>query len=124
MDREQGNKTMIVKNGLNNLILFLLLISGMGCSESESPTTADHNEAMDLDTLRHAAEQARLDANTMGFEWRTIQPLLDQANEAITEGNKDQAKDLFILAKEHAELAIEQAKYADEHWQLLVPNIN
>ena len=124
MGREQGNKTMIVKNGLNNLILFLFLFLSMGCSETEPPATADHNEAMDLESLRYAAEQARLDASTLGFEWITIQPLLDQANEAITEGNKDQAKDLFILAQEHAELAIEQAKYVDEHWQLLVPKIN
>ncbi len=115
---------MIVKNGLNKLVLFLFLFLSLGCSETEPPATVDHNEAMDLESLRHAAEQARLAASTLGFEWRTIQPLLDQANEAITEGNKDQAKDLFILAKEHADLAIEQAKYADEHWQLLVPKIN
>ena len=115
---------MIMKNSLSKLVLCLFLFSGMGCSETEPPATVDPNEVMDLDTLRHAAEQARLDASTLDFEWRTIQPLLDQANEAITEGNKDQAKDLFILAKEHAELAIEQAKYANEHWQLLVPKIN
>ena len=82
---------------------------------------AQHDEAVDLDTLITQAEDAQSEADKLGFEWSVTAPLLEEAHAAAKAGNHEQAIALFREVKHQSMLAIEQAHYADKHWQLLIP---
>lgn len=115
----------------NNKLQFLLLIIASvtmitACSDADQSTTdqpaqAQHNEASDLETLMKQAEDARAEADKLGFEWSVTGPLLEEAHAAYKAGNREQAIALFTEVKHQSMLAIEQAHYADKHWQLLIP---
>ena len=119
---------MRIKQYSFTLMITFFAFLGAGCSESdqsgdqkmEAPAESDQSE-LSLDQVKANAEKARQQASESGFEWNTIQPLLDKANEAMEKGDEDLAHQLFAEAKAHADLAIEQASYADENWQLLIP---
>ncbi len=112
--------------------LLLILAAGFltGCSDSgmESNTNnkaaAVHEEPADLETLIKQAESALAEANELGFEWSVTAPLLEEAHAANKAGNEEQATALFQEVKHQSMLAIEQAHYADKHWQLLIPVID
>lgn len=93
------------------------------CSESgqntETAVQADSEAA--LKQLMHEAEEASAHADQLGFSWTTIQPLLDQGHEAYKAGDHQKAHALFTEAKYQSMQAVEQANYAEEHWQLLIP---
>ena len=125
MAQAQGNKLM-VKNKLQLLLIMAAAVTMLtACSESD--TTADssaqtqHDEALDIDTLIKHAEEAKAEAGELGFEWSVTGPLLEEAHAAYKAGNKEQATALFQEVKHQSMLAIEQAHYADKHWQLLIP---
>lgn len=92
------------------------------CSESgvntENAASADPEAA--LKQIKQEAEEARAHADQLGFEWNTIQPLLDKAAAAQQAGEAEKAHTLYQEAKHHSMLAVEQAKYAEEHWQMLL----
>jgi len=67
------------------------------------------------------AEQARQQASELGYEWNTIMPLIEKGSLALKQGDEAQASALFREAKKQAELAIAQARYADENWRMLIP---
>ncbi len=67
------------------------------------------------------AEQARQQAGELGYEWNTTMPLIEKGSLALKQGDEAQATALFREAKKQAELAIAQARYADENWQMLIP---
>jgi outer membrane PBP1 activator LpoA protein len=112
------------------VLLLPLLIASVfitGCSDSatdtmtDKPAAAQHDEAVDLDTLIEQAEASRGEADKLGFEWSVTAPLLEEAHAAAKAGNHEQAIALFQEVKHQSMLAIEQAHYADKHWQLLIP---
>jgi hypothetical protein len=70
--------------------------------------------------MKHA-EEARAEADKLGFEWSVTAPLLEEAHAAVKAGNEEQAIALFQEVKHQSMLAIEQAHYANKHWQLLIP---
>jgi len=137
---------MANKTNLISAALFLLLTSA--CSDSEqgaasTAASAKNEKQMEksIDTSRAAndvedtskkekivlqqliqeAEQARTRANELGYEWNTIGPLMEQGHAAVKDGNQELAISLFNKAKQHSELAIAQAKYAEQNWTILVP---
>lgn len=99
-----------------------------GCSDSdtntmkESPAITQSDEAVDLDTLIEQAEMSLAEADKLGFEWSVTTPLLEEAHAAAKAGNHEQAIALFQEVKHQSMLAVEQAHYADKHWQLLIPS--
>jgi len=113
----------------NKFQLFMIVATALtmltACSESDTTTeptaTANQNEALDLDTLMQHAEEARAEANRLGFEWSVTAPLLEEAHAAYKAGNHEQATALFQEVKYQSMLAVEQAHYANKHWQLLIP---
>jgi len=112
------------------LILLFAALSLVGCSESGMDSSTDskastaHEEPADLETLIKQAEDARAEADKLGFEWSVTGPLLEEAHAAVKAGNEEQATALFQEVKHQSMLAIEQAHYADKHWQLLIPVID
>ncbi len=102
------------------LIVGFLLMFNVACSDAED--SGNNKGTIGLEQLLDSAEQARQKASDAGFEWNTIQPLLDKGRETMEKGDEALAHDLFSEAKAHAELAIAQANYADKHWRLLIPN--
>jgi outer membrane PBP1 activator LpoA protein len=113
----------------NKLQLFMIVATALtmltACSESDTTTeptaAAKQDEALDIDTLMKHAEEARAEADKLGFEWSVTAPLLEEAHAAVKAGNHEQAIALFQEVKHQSMLAIEQAHYANKHWQLLVP---
>ena len=114
----------------NKLQLFMIVATALtmltACSESDTTTeptaaAAKHDEALDIDTLIKQAEEARAEADKLGFEWSVTAPLLEEAHAAVKAGNEEQAIALFQEVKHQSMLAVEQAHYANKHWQLLVP---
>jgi len=79
------------------------------------------NTALGPEELLALAEQTRQQASELGYEWNTITPLIEKGNTALQQGDETQASALFREAKKQAELAIAQAKYADENWRMLIP---
>ena len=102
------------------------------CAENKSsiipqtPAVATGSAAktVAIQQLLRASEQARQRAEALGYEWSTIRPLLKQAKAALEAGDQTQAVILLRKAKKHAELAIAQAKYADENWHSMMPSAN
>ena len=124
----QGNKLMT----RNKLRLVLLLASSLtmltACIDSslanESTASSQNQPAIDIITLIEQAEQALAEAGRLGFEWSVTGPLLEVAHTTYKAGNHEQATTLFQEVKLQSLLAIEQARYADENWQMLVPVID
>lgn len=116
----------------NKLQLLLLLVASLAmltaCIDSslanESTTSKENEQALDIDTLIEQAEQALAEAGRLGFEWSVTGPLLEVAHATYKAGNHEQATALFNEVRLQSLLAIEQARYADENWQMLVPVID
>ena len=123
----QGNNIMAKTTYSAFLVLLAASVIMTGCSDSgmdtatENPATAQHDEAVDLDTLITDAESSLAEADNLGFAWSVTAPLLEEANTAAKAGNEEQAIALFQEVKHQSMLAIEQAHYAEKHWQLLIP---
>ncbi len=113
MLKQKISKTMIVLASAAFLV---------ACSESGNDATSGNTDKQtDITQLMHEAEEARAQADQLGFEWSVTKPLLDEGHAAYKAGDKEKAAKLFEEAKQQSLLAIEQAHYADKHWQLLVP---
>ena len=123
----QGNNIMAKTTYSAFLALLAASVMMTGCSDSgmdtatDNPATAQHDEAVDLDTLITDAESSLAEADKLGFAWSVTAPLLEEAHTAAKAGNKEQAIALFQEVKHQSMLAIEQAHYAEKHWQLLIP---
>ena len=126
--RAQGSKLMTK----NKLQLVLLLASSLtiltACLDKDlaggSTVSNKHEQALDINTLIEQAEQARAEAGRLGFEWSVTGPLLEVAHTTYKAGNHEQATTLFQEVKLQSLLAIDQARYADENWRMLVPVID
>jgi hypothetical protein len=116
----------MAKNKLQLLMIMATAVTMLtACSDSDmmtEPTAAtQQGEALDIDTLIKHAEEARTKADKLGFEWSVTGPLLEEAHVAYQTGHHEQAIALFQEVKRQSMLAVEQAHYANKHWQLLVP---
>lgn len=115
---------MMANNKLTKLFtVFAASVLLTACFESgqntENAAQADPKAA--LEQIKQEAEKAHAHADQLGFEWNTIQPLLDKAEAAHQAGEIEKAHSFYQEAKHHSMLAVEQAEYAEKHWQLLIP---
>lgn len=111
----------MVKNKLTKFFaIFAASVLLTACFESGQNTDGAAPEAT-LEQIKQEAVEARAHADQLGFEWNTIQPLLDKAAAAEQAGEVEKAHSLYQEAKHHSMLAVEQAEYAEKHWQLLIP---
>lgn len=116
---------LIRRNGarLTRVLAGLVLISVLffpGCTDSGSVTaskTTRESARMAIDK----GERTRLKAAQLGYEWTSIEPLLNSARKAMIKGNFEQAVNLASEAEKHAGLAISQADHERQHWQENVP---
>ena len=90
----QGSKLM----SRNKLQLMLLLASSLtmltACLDTDLTTGSaapnEHEHTLDINTLIKQAEQARAEADRLGFEWSVTGPLLEVAHAAYKAGNHEQ----------------------------------
>jgi len=107
------------------LLTSSLLLSACSNSGSDSGTLQTVVSEPDKQTVQAAIELAeafRSQANNLGSEWTTIEPLLADARKVSALGDFTKAITLANEAKTHAELAIKQAEYERRHWQKRVPH--
>lgn len=67
------------------------------------------------------ADSLRKEAKGLGFEWRDTSKYIKKAKALLAEGKLDKAMTTAKHAKLEGSAAIAQAKYADEHWQDMMP---
>lgn len=117
----QGNKIMAnyKSNKLIALLFTALFITA--CSESGNDAAVSADPEAELKQLMHEAKEAQAHADQLGFEWSNTQSILDEGQAAQEAGDHAKAHALYQEAKHQSVLAVEQANYANEHWQLLVP---
>ena len=68
-----------------------------------------------------AADAARKDAASVGYEWRDTGKILGKAKAAADEGDMDKAMKLVASAQEQSEDAMAQQKREADLWQARVP---
>ena len=90
------------------VLVFLALVLAPSKSYSENSS--------DVIKTISQGEKLRLEASKLGFEWTTTRILLADAQKALKAGNKEKANQLAKRAINEAKSAIEQAKYAQQHW--------
>lgn len=73
--------------------------------------------ASPADELIETAENTRLKAAKLGFEWSTTSILIDKAKEAAKAGNSDQAIKFAKDAIKQGENSLKQAEFAAANWQ-------
>lgn len=67
-----------------------------------------------------AAEEARKISAELRYEWNTIAPLMQKADEAAAAGDYDKAVNLCDEARLHSEAAIAQARKQADVWKAAV----
>lgn len=98
-----------------------LILSACTDYGQDTETVAQTDPKADIEQLMHEAKEARAHADQLGFEWSVTKPLLDEAEAAYAAGDHEKARTLYQEVKHQAMLAVEQAHYAEKHWQLLIP---
>ena len=148
MAQVQGNNIMVNTQGLAKVLLLMAPMLLIACSDQEqakddikstaqSSLSEDSNQqqsqSVDIDDLinmesdvhlqdlMHEVAQARRYAEKEGFVWSTTEPLIEKAYAAAKAGNEEQARAFFQEAKMQFKLSIKQARYAAQHWKMLVP---
>lgn len=141
----QGNNIMTKLNKLNKLkLVFILLLPVIlsACSDKEEAIEAaeatmqqqtltaqplkqevmvTENVEVHLQDLMHHVAQAKRHANQYGYVWSVTEALIVKGYAEAEKGNEKIARSLFHEAALQFELSIEQAKYADQNWTLLIP---
>tara|TARA_R110002049_G_scaffold201885_3_gene372517 strand:+ start:16 stop:474 length:459 start_codon:yes stop_codon:yes gene_type:complete len=149
MAQVQGNNIMVNTNGLAKIFLLIAPMILSACTDEEqaannvknsvqqSPSDNSNQQLqsegsnldklinteddVDLHELMHQVAQARRYAEKEGFVWSTTEPLIVKGYAAAKAGNDVQAKAFFQEAKKQFKLSIVQARYAEKHWELLIP---
>jgi multidrug resistance efflux pump len=122
MAQVQGNKIMANYKSSKLIALLFTAFFITACSESGNEGSTSSDTGAELEQLMHEAEQARIHADELGFEWSNTQSLLDEGHAAQKAGDHAKAHTLYQEAKLQSILAVEQAQYADQHWHLLDPS--
>jgi hypothetical protein len=142
MVRAQGNNIMTKVTNLRLVFLLVLPFMLSACSDTDDVSKAvsstieqeqsnskpvnqeiiqTTSKDVHLQDLIHHVAQAKRHAEMHGFVWSTTNALVDKGYAEADKGNEKIAKSAFQEAKLQFELSMEQAKYAAQHWQLLVP---
>lgn len=67
-----------------------------------------------------AAQAARKNAASVGFEWRDTKKMLKKAKSIAASGDYDKAEKLAMKAKHQGELGVQQSKDQATAWQSAV----
>ena len=142
MVQAQGNNIMTKINKLRLVLLLAVPVVLSACSDTDDAaksvnSTMEQEQAnsktvnqevkqttskeVHLQDLMHHVAQAKRHAEMHGFVWSTTDALVEKGYTEASKGNEKVAKTIFLEAKLQFELSMEQAKYAAQHWQLLVP---
>jgi hypothetical protein len=97
---------------IQTLTFFVLVFLALGLAPSKSYS----EKSSDIIKTISQAENLRLEASKLGFEWTTTRVLLADAQKALKAGNKEKANQLAKRAINEAESAIKQAKFAQQYW--------
>jgi hypothetical protein len=120
------NVCCIRKCAIQSLLIITVLITACSNNELDEATPQIGKRGLNKVTALDAINQAeaiRLQADDLGFEWATIEPLLVNARKSFESGDFENATALANEAKKHAEQAVIQAHYEHQHWKERVPSI-
>lgn len=67
------------------------------------------------------ARSLQAEASALGFEWSTIEPLIQNAESALHQRDFERAAQSADEAIQHSKLAIEQAHQAETDWRINLP---
>jgi hypothetical protein len=96
------------------LIAGVLLVAGLQTGLAQAADQAAYKAAC------NAAEEARKMSAELKYEWNTLQPLIDKANEAAKAGDFAKAVSLCNEAKLQGEAAVFQARQQADEWRSAV----
>ncbi|SIS62231.1 hypothetical protein [Neptunomonas antarctica] len=86
--------------------------------EVEASVEATKENAEDL-IVKAKAKNAEV--AKVGFEWKLTKGIIADADAAVTTGDYRKALNLAAQAKYHARIGLQQHAYAEQNWQLSVP---
>lgn len=90
---------------------------GAFCAAPSVGAAADAADAESFEEAFAAAQAARKEAASVGFEWRDTKKLLWYAKQYAERGYYEKAQELALQAKRQGELAVEQAKIQEKAWK-------
>lgn len=100
---------------LSSMLLIMLISQHMQGYAATSP------DEQSVRTSISEAKRLQQKAADLGYEWTTIEPLIEAANLNLSSGELDLALIKAEEAKAHAVQAIQQAKDQAQNWQLELP---
>lgn len=103
---EQNTMSNMIKSSLFAIAILSLSISNLSAADELS-----------IEQKIQQAENGRLKAKELGFEWSTTSILINNAKKAIEAGDKANAKMYAEKAINEANLSLKQAKYAEKNWK-------
>lgn len=87
------------------------------CAATTDATAADEKS---FNAAYEAADAARKQAASLGFEWRDTKKMLDEAKKAADKGDYETAEKLAMKAKREGEMGVAQAKEQEQAWRSAV----
>lgn len=125
------NNMSMIKRASSIIALTFLLAFNTACSKSDSDSgkatknqtsqNANSTASTDFEKAFATANELRLEAAALEYEWRDTKMYLDQAKEEFTAGNTEAAMQLVDKAHKQSELAIVQAQTEATAWKNSVP---
>lgn len=125
------NNISMIKRASSIIALTFLLAFNTACSKSDSDSAqatknqssqnANSTVSADFEKAFSAANELRLEASALEYEWRDTKMYLDQAKEEFKAGNTEAAMQLVDKAHKQSELAIIQAETEATAWKNSVP---
>jgi hypothetical protein len=123
---KMDNICCFTKSAIQSLLIITVLLTACSNNESDEVSPLIEMQGLNKETTLTAIKQAeavRLQASDLGFEWVTIEPLLANARKSFESGDFANAIALANEAEKHAQQAVIQAHYEQQHWQERVPSI-
>lgn len=94
-----------------------VLLAALLAGGAQQVFAADENS---FKATYEAAEAARKEAASVGFEWRDTKKMLKKAKEVAAGGDYDKAEKMAMKAKLQGELGVKQAAEQATAWQSAV----
>ena len=102
----------------------LALSLNVACSKSDTQSapveTQGNTASQNFEQAFKKADNLRLKAAELDYEWINTEDLLQQSKKAFADGDGDKAMQLVKEARQQAELAIQQAKTEATAWKARV----
>ena len=99
----------------------LALSLNVACSKSDTQSTPIESQGnaanQDFEQAFKAANNLRLKAAELEYEWINTEDLLQQAKQSFVDGDSTKAMQLISQAQQQSELAIQQSKTEATAWK-------